>query len=147
MPCGWVTGQRLRMKLELGVQAENEAENEVGTWHSSWEWMTGQSFGSVFPTMSSVETTLFTNAVVISSFSGTEKWSKKRAKADWFSGLILMELIQASQCVQSAGFNFCEWYSTFMRTHLTWTPILSRGAQEQDLLPSTRRKHKQTKLT
>lgn len=35
MPCGWVTGQRLRMKLELGVQAENEAENEVGTWHSS----------------------------------------------------------------------------------------------------------------
>lgn len=43
--------------------------------------MTGESFGSVFPTMSSVETTLFTNAVVISSFSGTEKWSKKRAKA------------------------------------------------------------------
>lgn len=35
MPCGWVIGQRLRMKLELGVQGENEAENGVGTWHSS----------------------------------------------------------------------------------------------------------------
>lgn len=132
-------------KDALWLGNRTEAENEIGTWHSSGEWLTGQSFGSVFLTLSSVETTLFPNAVVISSFSGTERWSEKRAKTDWYSGLILMELSQALQWVQSTSLNFCEWYSTFMGTRLT--PILSREAQDQDLLQSTSRKRQHTKLT